>query len=602
MKLRQTVWILGSLVCLTLLLEAGSRREVEDRYVQYYKNKAMFLKIPIRGARQIVFVTDTGPVLDRSNAAAPLAFKVGDQVRITDVNFRGDNARFRISSVDVSRDSEILFQYPGHPGDDPQYQAAFDRALEGSFTEGLSYTEIDAAKEQFIRSQFDHLIQQFATTTGTSREYVIQAISEQNPEYRAAKTAAEEARARVQALEEELRRESAARRQGQTELTTLRRELDQARTALGALQGERDQVASERETAQQQLTQAQTRAREFENRARDYERQVGELVKNLDLHAASSETLGRRLEALTSERATLSERLSQVSSEVETLRRNNQQLSEQLKTTEERRSRLEGDLRALTSDKDSLQANFLETRRQKELLERTEALQSSLRLQSRLENREEGKFQIADLYLLNHKIGQFEVQVPEQPGKVYPVRFTVNSPDTVEFGEEARRLYRALGEKFQVAAEWHTSSDSLKALLLGEEPLQSLGPRESTEWRWSFTGGLDQPQRVVLRTHLVDEDGQKIMLADQEFMVNPTGVLFWLRQSFSLVSLLAGILLATGVFTVVWGLRGLSRSPSRGQQKSRDTRSRVAAKPQERPQDGYAQDSRSTDPAISKKL
>jgi len=69
---------------MSLWLNAGVRREIENRYVQNYENKALFLKIPIRGRRQIVHVSDTRPTLDPGSAASPLLFKVGDQVRITD--------------------------------------------------------------------------------------------------------------------------------------------------------------------------------------------------------------------------------------------------------------------------------------------------------------------------------------------------------------------------------------------------------------------------------------------------------------------------------------------------------------------------------------
>ena len=105
---------------------------------------------------------DTRPTIDPGSAASPLLFKVGDQVRITDVSFRNDSVRFKIASLETTVQGEIAFQFPRQLEQDFPQRGNFDVALEATLTEGLSYTDIDSAKEEFITSQFDQFVQQLA--------------------------------------------------------------------------------------------------------------------------------------------------------------------------------------------------------------------------------------------------------------------------------------------------------------------------------------------------------------------------------------------------------------------------------------------------------
>ena len=109
---RRGLQLFAVFLSMSLWLIAGVRREIENWYVHNYENKALFLKIPIRGKRQIVHVSDTRPTLDPGSANSPLLFKVGDQVRITDVSFRNDSVRFKIASLEVSGEGEIAFEFP----------------------------------------------------------------------------------------------------------------------------------------------------------------------------------------------------------------------------------------------------------------------------------------------------------------------------------------------------------------------------------------------------------------------------------------------------------------------------------------------------------
>lgn len=547
--------LVAFLMISALWLQAGVRKETENLYLQRYKNKAIFLKVPVRGARQVIFVADSGSSLDRSNIASPLAFKVGDQVRITSLDFKDSEIRFRIAAIDLSRESEVVFQFSSPLREEFLQQRSFEAALNASFTEGLHYTEIDSAKEKFIKDQFDQLLQQFAATTDTSVEFVVKTLAEKNPEYQRMTQEVSTLRDQLEEARGGLARETRARGQAESELRQVRTELNQTRAALESTRQEGGRLDDQRRSLEQQVAQLQTRDRE-------HERQINELVKNLDVKTASNadmgkrvEALGKSIEALKGEKNTLSRKLEEVTADLEKARKNGERLAAELKQVQNDNTKLKADIRVLTSNRNSLQARYLETRQRKEILERAQALENALRLEKRLEKREGNTFQVADLYLLSKKVGTFEVQVPRRAGLVYPVRFVLDSPDTVQFTDEERTLFKALGEKIKIETSWSMTSNRLKAVLLKQEPLQTVAPRGQAEWNWLLDGEIQETERVSLQAHLTTADGPKIPLEPQEFFVAPAGIVAQALQHFSPLSLLAGAVLGAALFGLFFGFR-----------------------------------------------
>jgi len=186
---------------------AGVSKEMEAYYTQTYLNKAMFLKVPIRGEQQTVLVLEEGTSLDQSNLGEPLRFKVGEQVRITGLDFKDSAIEFKVASIDTARKGTVIFRFRNPLRHSFASRESFDSALRNSFTEGLSYQEIDSAKEQFIKDQFDELVRQFAVTTGTSVDFVLDSVTQRNPKYRQTQGQLREMTGRVEGLEAELREE-----------------------------------------------------------------------------------------------------------------------------------------------------------------------------------------------------------------------------------------------------------------------------------------------------------------------------------------------------------------------------------------------------------
>ena len=554
---RRGLKLLAIFFSMNLWLSAGVRREIENWYVQNYENKALFLKIPVRGQRQIVYVGDTQPILDPGSASSPLLFKVGDQVRITDVSFRNDSVRFKIASLEASGVGEIAFEFPRQLEQDFSQRGNFDVTLEATLTEGLSYTDIDSAKEEFIKNQFDQFVQQLARSNNTSNEFVMTTLGEKIPAYRLTTS-------KLQEVEQILLEETAARQQIQSDVAHLRVELAQTKTQLSTLQSEQDGLLKEIASAERQNAA-------FRKSAQDHEQQIASLVKNLNLKSSSATSLSAQVKVLNDSIDTLQqEQMSRARALLDTRaqlaqhQESNQKLSQELQKTQKERDRVWDDLRLLTSNRKSLEARYLEVKRENEKFEDTSLLANSLSFKRRIENREEGVFQLADLYLLDQLIATLEIQVPPHAGTVHPVRLEVKSPDIVKFAEEEREVYEILGETLKFQTSWQTRSDNLKIVLLDKEPLQTVGPREKIEWPWMFQGDISQPEQVSLITHLVSPDGVEIFLGSQDFMVSPGQMLVRLRHSFSLISLLAGVVLALAALGIVFTFRKRSQAPESG--------------------------------------
>src|SRR5690606_21707777 len=249
--------ILFLLMLLGMPVFGNVSREIEEQYRQTYLNKALFLKIPIHGSRQVIHIREEGMIMDRSNIGERLRFKVGEQVRITEVKFGGATIEFEVASIDLTQRSRIVFQFLTPLTYTFHQKAHFDDALDNTFTEGISYQDIDAAKESFIKKQFDHLIEQFALTTETSPEFVIQAISEMNPQYQEARREIESARERATQAEQRIEEERQLRQKLQSELEQYRSQVGETQGRIEALNSQLRSLQAEKSNAEKEVSRLQ---------------------------------------------------------------------------------------------------------------------------------------------------------------------------------------------------------------------------------------------------------------------------------------------------------------------------------------------------------
>jgi predicted nucleic acid-binding Zn-ribbon protein len=553
-------------------------REIRDEYVQRFENKAVFLKVPVRGLQQVVHVLDSGAKLDRGNLNQPVSFKVGDQVRIIDVNFRDKMVRFRFSSVDTTREGSLEFRFPAPTQQAFPQRENFEKSLASSLTEGLSYKELESAKGEFIRGQVKTLVREFAATTNTPDDVVLRTIVEDSPQYQELEREFSQIRQKNQTLDRDVSRLGRTSREQRARIADMTVELDRLRTQVRELERDENLAARTRQSLEGQLKDAQVK--------------MSELLGSLNLKAASNSELDNRMQSLSAgiesarrEREKLSEELAQARADLNQREQANSKLTADLKKVRDRNQRLSSELRSLTSNKDSIQSQFLQAKRQSDALEMASRLSAGLRLERSFQELEGRPLEIADLYLLSKRVGRLEIEAPDHPGQICRMKFLMESPDRVEFQEEERVLFDSLGETFKIEPSWSFTGDRLRAVLMEGEPAREAKPREAVEWTWILEGEISEPEQAQLRVLFVNSDDQKISLDPHEFYLTPPGLMFYLIRSFSPVSLGAGVFLGL-IFAGVAGLFR-RRSPSKPSRRSKPSKRRPTQPAPEKPDREY---------------
>ncbi len=553
----------------TLTLTAGIDKRLQSHYLERYLNKTFFLRIPMHGSLQVVEVKTTSR-LDPLTQTDPLTFKVGEQVRVTGLEFKDRSIRFRVSSPDGSAEGMVFFRFYQPLEQYFEQQGDFEAALTFAFTEGVSYRDIDAAKISFIENQYKELINKFVASTGTSKEFVIQRIAEQNPRYRKAIQDLQELEARVTGLKMRMVEAGKELASEQTRSRNLEQQLEEITTELDEEKEEQLRILGQRDQARENTRRLQTQRDELKRAQETYERQVTHLVSSLDVEQRSGEEVGSKVESIESfvsqlqtARFNLSNQLAEVQGQVSTLQDENQKLRQELTSTESTNKRLSSRLRALTSDKKSINAQYLEMREQKEILERADAISRALRVESLLDPGAEEESLGGHFFLGSQLLGTLRIAPPEQVGNRTRVEIMLLSPDTVKFSDQERELHAALGDEVRAEAGW-LAPEELSVELVESDGLRVLKRRENTFWDWVFEGEISSSQAATLKIDLIDRNDQKIPLYTQQFVVHPSGLGSWLSRFLSFPSLLLGLILGGAAIAGLSLLRRTDRKSLHG--------------------------------------
>lgn len=556
-------------------LFAGVSDEIEKEYRAEYENKALFLKIPIRGEKSTVYLRGQVSVIDPASMGQPLRFKVGEQVRIAKVDFDNASVSFEIASIDLTREAELTFRFDQELTYSFAQREEFDAALADSFTEGLTYRDIDRAKEEYVKDQFDRVINQFSITTGLESKAIVRTVLESTPDFARNLEQLEETRAELSRLEEELEESNQARDQLQATLASARDDLSENSRTSSSLRNERDRLTEENTSLREELE-------EFKAANERFIRELESATSKMDLQGASNaqlgnqvETLSSKIEALMNERTSLKTRVESLTEEFDEVVENRDELSDQLRSTERRRQELQSNLSSLTSNRDSLEANFVRTKREKESLETAQAIANALNLSRTERGQDGGVRQATDVYLKNQKVGSFTVTVPSEPTGVASLKFEATSPNLVQFDEEERKLYEALGDNLSVEAEWSSWSNNLDPVLVSGEPSITIAAREEGSWEWEFEGAPQGVEVLALELSLQDSDGNHIPLDVQQFEIGSGDLLATLKSDFSLLWLAIGCIAGASVLGLMVVLKDRSRSRRR---RSPNRRSYAAQK------------------------
>jgi len=265
---------------------AGVSRSIQDKYRAEYENKALFLKIPVFGERQTVNIT--GQTYRAEGGIGQARFKVGDQLRVFEIDFGGEDIKFKMGAIGGPSTIEIVFKFDSALEEDFPNSAVFDRALDYMFTEGLRYSDLEEAKNTYAQDEFEQAVSRIATTSNTTREEVLKNIAPQVPAYEDSLREIESLKTQNQEISSQLNASKSESRKLATELQT-----DQAEVA--RLRSENATLQEKINSSTSQLTKLGEDLRTVRGATQGYQKELASIQRSLNLKVDSSGDLSSRI-------------------------------------------------------------------------------------------------------------------------------------------------------------------------------------------------------------------------------------------------------------------------------------------------------------------
>ncbi len=555
--------------CLVLLaffcvlpLFASVSRDIQEKYKREYQNKAMFLKVPVYGEKQIVRISGQTVRIDQS-VGAP-RFKVGDQIRILIVDFANDEIRFRMSGIGNPGIFEFAFKFDSSLEEDFPNHESFDRAIQSTLTEGLKYTDLEDAKQSFVEDQFEKSVREMAESASVSRETVLKSLAPQVPAYREAQREIDRLKARLQDVSGQLAQSEADNRKLENEAKSQQAELGRLKSANTALQNKIDESAS-------QISKLGDNLRDARGTQQGYQRELANLQRSLNLKvdsgrdlAAQIVDLGQALRKLQKDNDSLGNQVSTLRANLDSQQAANARLlgnNEELKAGN---AKLQATITTLTSKEDSLARQYLNLRREKEKLDEFADAIAALRTRIEEEKTERGMHMgKADVYLKDMLLGSLRWSVPEHIGhnesKPGSIAFSAESIDAIRMSAEEKRLLRTLGAKLKMRAELAAEPTSVEVSPEAGKAYQEIGEREEFSWRWNITNRGSQDARLAIIVRLSSKNSSEIPVFQKEETVSASNAIRQIRGYLQPIPLAAGVILGFLLFGIV----GIFRRPKK---------------------------------------
>ena len=538
---------------------AGVSRAIQDRYRRSYEGKALFLRTPVFAERKYVDLSG-GSFRFEPDPTGTARFKVGEQVRITGIDFGGEEIRFRISAIAGVNIAEVIFRFDSPLREDFPNSDVFDRALQATFTEGLKYADIEDAKKGYIDDAFERYIRETMTLTSSSREAVMKSAAAHLPAYQDALREIEALKGRNQDLSAQLSQAQAENRKMETDLKSQQAEITRLRGTNSALQEKIDSSAS-------QLLRLGDEVRTARGTAQGYQRELSNLQQSLNIRVDTARDLGSQIGELSQavrkiqrENASLTTQNSSLSANVATLETTRNRLTKQVEDLGASNRQKDDLITSLTSKEDSLGRQFLQMKQAKENLENVVRAVGSLTTKIE-EEKVQGGIETTriSIYLKDILLGSFVCALPERmsPNEEKPAEavFSTESIDYVRVSPEERQLLRSLGDRLRVQAQLSSSSPTMSIRPEGEKAVQEVGERDRVSWRWKVAnqGTADAP--LTLAVALMNRNSDAIPLLRREQLVSSASIVRQVRESLQPVPLAVGAIIGF----VVFGIAGVFR-------------------------------------------
>jgi predicted nucleic acid-binding Zn-ribbon protein len=540
---------------------AGVSRVIQERYRSNYENKALYLKVPVFSEKQFVFISGSTFRHDLAPAGAP-RYKVGDQLRVLGIDFGGEEIKFKLGAIAAGPAAaavELIYRFDSPLQENFPNSPVFDRALAGTFTEGLKYTELDEAKRTYIEQEFERASREIATSAGASRETVLKYVAPLLPAYQDLTRDLDSQQNRNQDLSRQLERAHAENKKLDGENRNQQGEIGRLRTQAASLQEKIDNSTA-------QLARLGEDIRVAKGISQSYQKELSNLQRSLKIRVDPGRDLASQIADLGQVMQKTQKDIDELQGENSTLKTNlDRELSDNARLTGENQDlkasirQKEDTIRTLTSKEDSLAHQYIVLKQVKDNLENVALALSNFNTQIVDETAENGiKSGTVQVYLGSTLIGTMEYRLPERIGsneeKTAEVQFAVESIDNVRLTPAERRIRESLGERLKLHVSLLPRSDTLTVRPERENVAQEISERDRAIWRWRIVNHGGRDSRLALWAQLVNKNGDEIPLIHTEEPVLSYNLVRQVRNYLQPISLGVGALIGallmciTGLF------------------------------------------------------
>jgi len=541
---------------------AGVSREIQEQYKSVYENKVMYLKTPVYSIRQFINISGQDFRIERGNRI-PI-YNVGDQLRVYEVDFGGDEIKFKLGEIVGSSSLTIEFRFDSSLEETFPNRSVFDRALQATFSEGLKYTEIEDAKNLFIDEQFERSIQEMAEASSSSREAVLQQIATHVPAYQEVQRQNQTLNSRIREISSELSKSEETSRQ-------LQAEMREQETEVGRLKRENAALNEKLENFSSQISKLGEENRSIKGNTQGYQKELESIQRSLKLRVDSSRDLstqiadlGQAMMKMQQENQIQSQQIGSLQNNLDAQTEINKRLTEDSEELKSNNQKLQRTIKTLTSKEDSLARQYMDLKEEKEKLDDFSSSIKSLQSRVLEEGVEDGShYGRASVFLNSFLLGTLDWHIPVSlnhgQSKSAEARFSAESVDTVQMTPEERHILRSLGEKLKIGLDISSSSPAMIITGGEDESALEVEEREQASWQWNISNQGTQESRIRLRAHLVNKDSNEIPLLQKEHPVVASNAVRQVRGYLQPIPLAIGAILGFLLFGIV----GIFRRPKK---------------------------------------
>jgi hypothetical protein len=570
-------YLILSMMFIPLFSFAGVSRAIQEQYKREYENKVMFLKIPIYAEKQMISIS--GQSFRADQGIGTPKYKVGDQLRVLQVDFSGEEVKFRMSGIAVAGAVEIIFRFDTNLQESFPNRDVLDRALKATITEGLKYTEIDDAKRSFVEEQFEQSIKEIAGSASISRESVLRNIAPHVPAYQEAQREIDSLRNRVQDISSQLSQSQSENRKLESESKAQLAELSRLKTTNAALQEKIDSSTS-------QMSRLGDELRDAKGNAQGYQKELASIQRSLNLKVdaardltAQIADLGQALRRLQKENESFANQANSLRANLDTQQAANARLMRDNEELKANNQKLQSTLSVLTSKEDSLAKRYINLSNEKDRLENFHHSIEALRTRME-EEKTEGGFYYGktNVYLKNVLLGSLSWRIPmylnHDESAEGEVTFSAESIDYIRLSPEERSLLSTFGDQRKLRVELTSDSKTVIVTPATDKASREIRERDHSTWQWSIKNKGTKDVPLIITARLANKNSTEIPIFQQQNTIIASNAVRRIRGYLQPIPLAAGILLGF----LLLGIVGIFR---RSRHKSVPSKSSPVSAPSE---------------------